>query len=390
MARLLEWCGRVVPAACAVALVACSSSTPATAPDPGANAGTAPPAEVAPDESDLPAAVGPAFADLPEGFTAIAPGGNTICGHGGPYSFFVRKGKTDRVVLDFSGGGACWNVATCAFASYLFSDDVRSPVAPDGSGKGIYDTRAAENPFKDWTHVFVPYCTGDIHWGDNVQAYGTGPGSTVIQHKGAENVRAVLAWLFANVAQPEKIFVTGCSAGSYGSILWAPRLQRHYPKARVLQFGDSGAGVITDTFFSEMQDSWRPQGAYPQWIVGNDVSSLAQLYTAIAKTYPNDLFSQYNAAADATQVKFFTTMGGPDAATWSAKMASENAEIAASVPNYRYFTGAGEAHCAIPFDRFYTQAVGGERLVDWVQSLVDEKPAASLACDNCSPAPATR
>jgi len=31
---------------------------------------------------------------------------------------------------------------------------------------GIADHSNAANPVKEWTHIYVPYCTGDLHWGD--------------------------------------------------------------------------------------------------------------------------------------------------------------------------------------------------------------------------------
>ena len=44
---------------------------------------------------------------------------------------------------------------------------------------GFYDHDNAENPFKDWYHVIIPYCTGDIHWGDAVTTYNEGMSSEV-------------------------------------------------------------------------------------------------------------------------------------------------------------------------------------------------------------------
>jgi hypothetical protein len=318
--------------------------------------------------------MGPAFAELPAGETAvIRPGGATTCARGAPFSFFVAKGRADRVVFDFSGGGACWNAQTCAFASYLFSDTV--PDAASVKPQGIYDRNNRANPFRDWTHVFVPYCTGDVHWGDNAATYG----DVTIQHKGAANVRAVLAWLFAEVKNPERLFVTGCSAGAYGSVVWAPRLRRHYPKAALAQLGDSGAGVITDSFFAESQASWRPQGSYPAWIVGDTpFASLGDIYTRVAAAYPEDTFGQFNMLRDSVQVRFFTAMGGSNADEWSQRMRASSEAIAAAAPNYRYALAAGEEHCILPYDTLYTKQVGGRAVVDWVADLAEGRSASNL------------
>ncbi|MBK9371732.1 MAG: hypothetical protein IPN01_36495 [Deltaproteobacteria bacterium] len=116
--------------------------------------------------------------------------------------------------------------------------------------EGVYDLTDPQNPFVDWYHVIVPYCTGDIHWGDAVTTYGEGEDAVTIEHKGAVNTRAILDWVESQFSGPEQIVVTGCSAGAYGSAMWAPHIQRMYPNAQVNQIGDGGAGVVTTDFFA--------------------------------------------------------------------------------------------------------------------------------------------
>src|SRR5690348_6861110 len=62
----------------------------------------------------------------PGQWNEIQPGGDTICARGGAYSFFVYPGKTNKVVIDFIGGGACWTEESCSFAGALFDDSVDS------------------------------------------------------------------------------------------------------------------------------------------------------------------------------------------------------------------------------------------------------------------------
>ena len=63
----------------------------------------------------------PAIADL-EGETwhAIEPGGDTICSRGQPWAFFFRPGVVNKLVVEFQGGGACWNYPTCSVADMIF------------------------------------------------------------------------------------------------------------------------------------------------------------------------------------------------------------------------------------------------------------------------------
>src|SRR5688572_22517499 len=111
---------------------------------------------------------------------AVEPGGETICADGSPYRFFVHPGDPARLLVEFEGGGACWDAGTCALSIYSRRVTI-DPVSVERSGRlvGIYDRKNPENPFRDWTHVYVPYCTGDLHWGHNDQTY-TAPGGPFV------------------------------------------------------------------------------------------------------------------------------------------------------------------------------------------------------------------
>jgi len=338
----------------------------------------------------------PAAPTLPEGlepgWNEILPGGDTICSRGSAYAFFVRPGTVNRVIIDFIGGGACWDEVTCSVADAIFTPDVenvRAYVATDDP-HGIYDHDHPENPFADWYHVVIPYCTGDIHWGDNVTTYGSGASEVTINHKGAVNSRAVLEWIYEGFSAPEQIVVTGCSAGSYGSAMWAPHIARHYPSSQIVQLGDSGAGVITDDFFQESFPAWSAEGAFPNWIDALDPDQvslveqeLADLYVGVANYYPDHQFAQYNTAFDENQTFYFTAMGGSDAAEWSARMHASIADIEARADTFVSFIASGEQHCIIPYDNFYTVNVDGVRLVDWVDDLLAKTPVDSQACTAC-------
>lgn len=323
---------------------------------------------------------------LQPGWNTIEPGGDTVCARGTPYRYFVRPGKVNKLLVEFRGGGACWDDLTCGFADSLFQEDADADpwVVEEDQARGIYDHGRDDNPFKDWHHVYVPYCTGDIHWGNNEMAYGSGADQFTIQHKGSVNVQAVLDWTFENVADPEQVMVTGCSAGAYGSIMWSAHLRNHYEKAKVLQLADSGAGVITETFFQDSFPSWKPEGSYPMWIQGlvpEDLTRLPQLYQAIGGEYPDMILSQYNTQYDEDQAFYFSAMGGGNTYEWSTQMNEHVAEIEATTPNFASYLAGGWEHCIIPRDEFYTVESGGVRLVDWIGEMLEGKEPADVACE---------
>ena len=324
--------------------------------------------------------------ELAREWTAIEPGGETTCARGGTFRFFVRGGTVNKLVITFDGGGACWNSATCSLADAIFSPTAETELPDPGEGAG--DNSNPENPFKDWYQVFIPYCTGDIHWGDNVKTYDAEGGNpaVTIRHKGRTNTLAVLDWVYERFEQPESILVTGMSAGSYGSIGWAPHVMKHYPKSFVAQFGDSGAGVITDTFFEDSFPAWNAEGILPDWIEGLDVPlselSLEDFYIAAANYYPENAFSQYNTDNDENQRFYYTAMGGKDE-DWSPKMHEKIAAIVAGAPTFRSYIAGGDKHVIIPYPEFYTYQVDGVRIRDWLADLADGKPVETIACTEC-------
>ena len=123
-----------------------------------------------------------------QGWETVVPGGETICSDGSPY-FFVHRGDPGKLLVEFEGGGACWSGATCEADLYNKTVTSDPEVARQtGQLQGIYDRTNPANPLKDYTHVYIPYCTGDLHWGNAVANYASVSGKPyVIQHKGAVN-----------------------------------------------------------------------------------------------------------------------------------------------------------------------------------------------------------
>jgi hypothetical protein len=295
------------------------------------------------------------------------------------------------VIIEFEGGGACWDQRTCGLASSLFKEtvDVDKHMVDLAGSQTWYDHANPNHPMKDWTHVFIPYCTGDIHWGDNVKTY---PGATptdmpvTINHKGAVNASAVLDWVYSQFPSPQKVFVTGCSAGGYGSIFWAPQVQKHYADAKVYHFADSAAGVITEDFFQKSFPSWNVETHFPSFVAPfAQVTSLTIMYKAIAAYYPKNVYSQYNTVLDSNQTFYYVAMGGKDNQDWSAHMKASIKEIQTGAPNFRAFLATGEQHCILPQKNFFDAEAGGTKLTDWLSKMVNDQPIDNAYCPGCAP-----
>ena len=289
------------------------------------------------------------------------------------------------------GGGACWNSETCSEEGATFTDTIEYVKERQRKGfEGIYNKNNLENPIKEWTHIVIPYCTGDIHWGEKDFIYKKDRGEEfLIHHRGATNTKAVLSWIQSNLESPKDILVTGCSAGSYGSIYWTPHLQNLFPDSYVMQLGDSGAGVITQEFFQNSFPNWHASKNAPTWIPELNPENtdwlhlkLNDLYLKIGNYYPHIQTSQFSSAQDDIQ-KFFHEIMGGNSNHWPSMLEESFQSLAQEMINFNYYTSAGSEHCILPYDRFYTVKSNNIFFKDWFNKLIKHENIDSIQCDNC-------
>jgi hypothetical protein len=271
--------------------------------------------------------------------------------------------------------------------------------------KGILDVRNPSNPFRDWNMVFIPYCTGDFHWGsrdevypDELNRFGGEP--VTIHHRGFDNFWVVLKWMRENFVAPEKIFVTGSSAGSFGALLGFPYIQEAYPDSEVSFLGDSGVGVFSEDFRNNDIHHWGFEQNMPSWIPGLNRPfseySIAEMVQMIADVYPQSKMAQYSTAYDSTQILFYNIMLNTDdplewKETSSARCDWHNQMVAyidgaAGASNYRYYIGKGEDHTLMGSQKFYKEDSAGVSFIEWVKAMLGDPevlPWENVTCEDC-------
>ncbi len=309
-----------------------------------------------------------------------------VCSDGSPWKFYAARGNSQKVVVDFQGGGACWNDASCDPKNNLYQRTLNK--GDIEYAQGIYNRASSANPLKGWSHVFVPYCTADLHWGNSEQKYSSG----TIQHQGALHAKAALEYTYKNYPFAQNVFVTGCSAGSYGAAMWAPHIMQHYDKARVALLGDSGLGVTTSAFANLAFNSWKPGDAIPDFIpelaefkTDPGKTRVDLIYKAAAKAFPKNSFAQFTSNTDNVQIFFHALALGlaqptqASATEWIQQAFASMLGIKAVTPNYANYVAPGNGHCIIGSPNFYTTKVGDKPLVNWVRQLITETPADVIA-----------
>ena len=318
------------------------------------------------------------LATLSKGWNRIPGRYGTGCAHDSTFAFRVRPGLPDKVMIFLNGGGACWRAQECdprGRPTYTMTSDSANDVSVR---TGIFDVANPANPVRDFTMVFIPYCTGDVHLGTREVEYemptakGT-PRAFAVRHGGAANVEAVLDWVYTNIHAPQTVFVTGVSAGAIPSPVVAAKVARHYPGARVVQLGD-GAGGYHAAAVPALLAGW---GATEYLLDDAAFRSLdsadfsfERLYLASAGAAPGVHFAQVNSVEDATQLYFLSLLGVKG--TRLAKLlAADLAEIRDVVPWFRTYTIPGKAHTILRSNAVYSTKVGGVRFSEWLEQLVN-------------------
>jgi len=341
------------------------------------------------------------------------------------FSFYYKPGKEKKLLVFFDGGGSCWDSNTCV-TGQLTPLSAYVPELKDAlSTQGLFDQNNPKNPYRDWSMVAIPYCTGDIHLGSNDQNYtdftgavtGTPFGTVTLHHRGFDNFLYVREWLMQRLGKDDgdknrnrkrerekdddddgvkRLLVTGSSAGAYGAVFSYPHLKQAFPKAEGYLMADAGNGVVSDALLQqalrEPDARWGAAQNIVHAIPGMDgifdlpPDRFAQgFYTALAGYYPQDRFSQYSTLFDVIQALFYNiSLNQNDIAAWGnltpqvygawSQQMVNNAFVTAANPNYRFYIAPGCNHTVLRFnDDFYnTQSGQTPSFLSWFKALTKD------------------
>jgi hypothetical protein len=329
---------------------------------------------------------------LEPGWNVIEPGGDTMCSDGSPYRFFVRPGASDRLMVFFQGGGACWNGGMCdpdLEPTYRINLQEVDP----NQYHGIFLAGNSNNPLGNHSIVFAPYCSADVHIGNAIATYEApemeqhDSHPVRIQHRGFVNADAVLDWTYAHFFSPTRIFVTGSSAGSIPSPYYAMLISERYPEASISQLGDGSGGYRLNGQELRPQDNWGTLGRLRELPELESLPSenfdYETLYITAAGRSPEIMFAQYDSAEDVTQKKFLAA-GGAEPVSLLSNILANQADIRSEVSNFRSYIAGGDVHTILGRPEFYTYQVNGISLRDWVADLVNGKAISDVHCSDCS------
>ena len=314
-------------------------------------------------------------------WTAIDAPEDCMCADGAPYNFFERPADPAKVVFFLEGGGACFTPESCAFTdepTTLYDWNIGADDDP-ATMSGIFDLANEENPFADYSMVFVPYCTGDVHLGNSSHPYSA---DLTVEHRGWANGNAAVSYLAEHYADAEQIVVVGESAGSIAAAPYAATIGDTLPDAQITVFADGSGGypdngtlsVGMEALWGFVRPDWAGDVAIEEWTVPGMVEE--------AVTHnPDIVLSRFDYAYDGVQ-SYFLTLLDIDEPLLPVVDANE-AMIEAAGVNQFSFTAPGTEHTLVRTPVFYEMELNGVRLVDWVTSIVNGDEVDDVHCEEC-------
>jgi hypothetical protein len=303
---------------------------------------------------------------------------DSSCGDGSATGIGVNPGDSSNVLVFMEGGGACWTYGNCFVQSTLqFPPRFGSAdfaLFSAHSFTGVLDRNEAANPFRDWSLVYVPYCTGDVHAGDRVWPY-TDPqgGAHPFHHVGHRNVQAFLKRLAATFPDPPKLAVSGSSAGGFGAFANYDTFRSFWPSARLYLIDDSGPplqGREASTAVDQFDVPWNVYATLDAFCPACR-QDLSNAFAALSTKYPNDRVSLLSYERDTIIPLFFSMTTD----TFVARLSS-TALVIDPLPSAKYFLVGGTApgspsgHTLLRNPGSFT--VGGAGLWDFLEQQVSD------------------
>ena len=304
------------------------------------------------------------------------------CRDGSPTGVAVNiNPASTKVMMYLEGGGACFNAITCGankskFGAAEFAQWKNRTLA------GLMDRKDAANPVKDWSFIYVPYCTGDVHAGNNPA--GTVSGIADKQaFVGYANVGLYLKRIVPTFTNATQVLLTGISAGGFGAAANYVQVAQAFGSVPVDMLDDSGPLMQSPYVAQCLQDNFKSLWALDTTFISTcgadcatDPNFMLSYLKHVAKTYPSRKFGLMDSVADGTITNFFgfgaancTNFAQVSEATFTAGLQDIRTQLSTST-NFGAYYFPGSDHTSLGSGVYDTRTVASTKLSDWVTAFV--------------------
>ena len=262
--------------------------------------------------------VGPlAKAETSMGAWVWIPRDDTLCRDGSSTGIGVRLLPDAKgVVIYLQGGGACYDAKSCEqnasapIAGENFDESKFGTWVTTLGDQGVFNTTNPSNPVARWNHVYIPYCTGDLHGGARRNASVQG-----LQRKqqfvGYINLKNDLKFLATYFRASKDVALMGASAGGFGVLVNYPQVVQAFGGRSVAALVDSApiipeSAIKTSCFQRKLIKGFDLQ--LPKrcpYCADPSKGGLVNLYSYLSQTYPQGRFAFASADADLAGVVLY-------------------------------------------------------------------------------------
>jgi cysteine-rich repeat protein len=309
----------------------------------------------------------------------------TQCMNGSTAGFGISHNPdSPDLMIYLEGGGACFN-DVCDFSAFNI------PFIPPPDG--IFNRNNPGNPVKDWSMIYVPYCTGDIHGGDR----DTELGGQVRTFRGYRNITRYLELWVPKFADAERVLLTGISAGGFGAGLNALQVADAFGQdPQIIVIDDSGPPMANDVIPPCLQQTFRDVWGLDDTVLaacGGDCPDPNNFPVALIdhtfKIRPDIRFGLFSNTADLV-IRGFMSFGYGNgqhdtcdgiptivpADTYEGGLLDLRDHYADNASTYyigqtQILYNLGQGHTVLRSPSFWTTIIDGVQLSDWVAKVID-------------------
>lgn len=295
--------------------------------------------------------------------------------------------NSTQLIVYFEGGGACFNVPTCNSNRNAFgSTEGQQYVAAFNSNPvPLIDRNLASNPYADWSYIFIPYSTGDVHSGSNNDADIPNGGPQDQQMNGFDNFTEVVEELaeFYGSNGFTDIVVTGSSAGGYGTYLNFTQVADTFTSAQMTGIIDAGPMFFDETIFAAcLADVWDNlfQFSYPNdyttVVQGEYDQELQGIYEYLSRKYPSANFGLISDLQDEV-IRYFFGFGLTNCSNTNSVIPALEFEQALydvdtqldNFSNWNVYLVPDNQHTFLGSNRWQTTTVSDIDLGQWLEAV---------------------
>jgi hypothetical protein len=298
------------------------------------------------------------------------------------------KPSSKKLFIYLEGGGACFNGVTCAIALASFGQLAFDGWAATIGLTGIFNDTNADNPVKDWSAIYVPYCSGDVHAGDASQVDVSG-GPQNQDFVGFDNMRAYLGRIVPTFPDLTQVLLTGISAGGFGAALNYDRVAAAFCPTPVALVDDSGPPMTDDYLAPCLQQQWRGLWNLASTLpkdctacTGPNGGGLVNYVPYLAQKWPDSRLGLVSSTRDAVISTFYgygaqnCTQAVPlSGAEYAAGLGVLRDQYLSTEPTWGSYFIDSTQHTWLLGPGFYLTEVGGVKLTQWMRDLLNGAPS---------------